>query len=96
MLPLDPVNLLYCILVWYIYTIYFSGKLGPGGEYTLKLKMVMTLFLAHLSRRLTGELIVYKGIRRPSVGRPSVRRPSTFSNDISSEAVRRILSILHI
>ena len=24
-------------------------------------------FLAHLSRRLIGELIVYKGIRRPSV-----------------------------
>ena len=48
------------------------------------------IFLAHLSRRLTGELIVYTGIRRPSV------RPTTFSNDISSEAVRRILSILHI
>ena len=30
-------------------------------------------FLAHLSRRLTGELIVYKGIRRPS----SVVRPSS-------------------
>ena len=57
----------------------------------------LTVSLAHLSRRLTGELIVYKGIRRPSVvRRPSVRRPSTFSNDISSEAVRRILSILHI
>ena len=28
-------------------------------------------FLAHLSRRLIGELIVYEGIRRPSV-RPSV------------------------
>ena len=27
--------------------------------------------LAHLSRRLIGELIVYKGIRRPSVRRPS-------------------------
>ena len=51
----------------------------------------LCLFLAHLSRRLTGELIVYTGIRRPSV-----RRPSTFSNYISSEAVRRILSILHI
>ena len=47
-------------------------------------------FLAHLSRRLIGELIVYKGIRRPS----SVRL-STFSNDISSETVRPILSILH-
>ena len=37
-------------------------------------------FLAHLSRRLIGELIVYQwsGVRRPSVVRPSVvrrRRP---------------------
>ena len=31
-----------------------------------------TGFLAHLSRRLKGELIVYRSIRRPSV-RPSVR-----------------------
>ena len=37
-------------------------------------------FLAHLSRRLTGELIGYPWIRRPSV-RPS----STFSNIFSSE-----------
>ena len=52
-------------------------------------------FLAHLSRRLIGELIVYTGIQRPSVvRRPSVR-PSTFSNDISSETVRPILSIIH-
>ena len=29
-------------------------------------------FLAHLSRRLKGELIVYRSIRRPSI-RPSVR-----------------------
>ena len=49
------------------------------------------LLLAHLSRRLIGELIVYEGIRRPSVV-----RPSTFSNDISSEAVRPILLIFHI
>ena len=47
-------------------------------------------FLAHLSRRLTGELIGYPWIRRPSVRRrPSasvVRRPSsTFSNIFSSE-----------
>ena len=49
-------------------------------------------FIAHLSRRLIGELIVYKGIRRPSV----VRRLSTFSNDISSEALRPILFIFHI
>ena len=30
-------------------------------------------FLAHLSRRLMGELIVYQSLRRPSVVRPSVR-----------------------
>ena len=47
-------------------------------------------FLAHLRRRLIGELIVQAGIRRPSV------RPSTFSNDFSSEAVKPILSISHI
>ena len=44
-------------------------------------------FLAHLSRRLTGELIGYPWIRRPSV-RPSsssVRCLSTFSNVFSSE-----------
>ena len=41
-------------------------------------------FLAHLSRRLTGELIGYPWIRRPSVRRR--RRPSsTFSNIFSSE-----------
>ena len=39
-------------------------------------------FLAHLSRRLTGELIGYPWIRRPS---SSVRRPFTFSNIFSSE-----------
>ena len=59
---------------------------------------IIAYFLAHLSRRLIGELIVYTGIRRPSsVRRPSVvLRPSTFSNDISSEAVGQILSIFHI
>ena len=76
--PLDPGNPLYCILIWYIDTKYVSGKLGPGGEHTSKLKKVMTLFLAHRSRRLTGELIGYPWIRRPS---SSVRRrPFTFSN----------------
>ena len=32
---------------------------GSGGDFKR--------FLAHLSRRLIGELLVYKGIRRPSV-----------------------------
>ena len=53
-------------------------------------------FLARLSRRLIGELIVYTDIRHPSVRRLSSARPSIFSNDVSSEAVRTILSILHI
>ena len=39
-------------------------------------------FLAHLSRRLTGELIGYPWIRRPS---SVVVRPFTFSNIFSSE-----------
>ena len=45
----------------------------------------MSHLLAHLSR--IGKIIVYEGIRRPSVRPSSVRRLSTFSNDISSEAV---------
>ena len=51
-------------------------------------KKIFEGFLAHRSRRLTGELIGYPWIRRPSV-HPSasvVRRPSsTFSNIFSSE-----------
>ena len=46
--PLDPANPYYCILIWYIDTTYVSGKLGPGGEHTSKLKMVMTLFFKYL------------------------------------------------
>ena len=69
-------------------------------DFTWHLKLhldCMPVLLAHLSRRLIGELLVYKGIRRLSVVRPSVvRRLSTFSNDISSEAVRPILFIFHI
>ena len=42
------------------------------------------LFLAHLSRRLKGELIGYPWIRRPSSVRRR-RRPFTFSNIFSSE-----------
>ena len=45
-------------------------------------KVPTNVFLAHLSRRLIGELIVYRSSRRPCV-RPSVRpcvRPFTISN----------------
>ena len=42
------------------------------------------ILLAHLSRRLTGELLGYPWIRRPSVVDVPVR-PFTFSNIFSSE-----------
>ena len=45
-------------------------------------KLFYLRFLAHLSRRLTGELIGYPWIPRPS---SSVCRPFTFSNVFSSE-----------
>ena len=51
------------------------------------------LFLAHLSRRLTGELIVYPC----SVVRPSVVRPSfTISKIFSSETAWQIKAKLHV
>ena len=51
-------------------------------------------FLAHLSRRLIGELIVYpwSGVRRPSV----VRRPSTFSNVFFSKTARPIKAKFYV
>ena len=55
-------------------------------------------FLAHLSRRLIGELIVYpcSGVR-PSSVRPSVVRPSsTISKIFFSETAGPIVLILHI
>ena len=45
-----------------------------------------SVFLAHLSRRLMGELIVYRSSRRPSV-RPSVC-PFTLSNVYISKTSR--------
>ena len=47
--------------------------------------IVFFLFLAHLSRRLTGELIGYPWIRRPSSVVRRRRPSSTFSNIFSSE-----------
>ena len=63
-----------------------------------KIKLMRHIFLAHLSRRLTGELIVYpcSGVRRPS----SVvvrRRPSfTISKIFSSETAWPIKAKLHV
>ena len=49
-------------------------------------------FLAHLSRRLRGELLVYQWLLRPS----SVGRPSTFSNIFSSETAGPIELKFHM
>ena len=38
----------------------------PSGDQIAKL-VEISVFLAHLNRRLIGELIVYEGTRRPSV-----------------------------
>ena len=43
-----------------------------SGVLHVSIYLLLHSFLAHLSRRLIGELIVYEGIRCPSVVRPSV------------------------
>ena len=56
-----------------------------GGTLVLIASVPGHCLLAHLSRRLIGELIVYGGIRRPS----SVLRLSTYLNDFSTKTVGR-------
>ena len=51
--------------------------------------------LAHLSRRLTGELIGYPWIRRPSSS-VCVVRPFTFSNIFSSETAWQIKAKFYV
>ena len=58
---------------------------------SLPSKCLLGLFLAHLSRRLMGELIVYQ-----SLWRPSSVRPSTISNIFSSETTGPINFKLHM
>ena len=70
-----------------------------GGSYIEGVRMnpPETKLLAHLSRRLTGELIVYpcSGVR-PSSVRPSVRPSSTISKIFSSETTWPIKAKLHV
>ena len=56
------------------------------------------IFLAHLSRRLIGELIVYpcSGVRPSVVRRPSVCPSSTISKIFFSETAGPIVLIFHI
>ena len=74
-----------------------SNKFKAPGQMhlTTKISSVGSVFLAHLSRRLMGELIVYQSLRRPSV-RPSVVRPSSFSNIFSSEPTGPIKLKFHM
>ena len=63
---------------------YDTFKCGLNGKVKVKFNVkyekivqkrliaLLSFLLAHLSRRLIGELIVYEGIRRPSVIRPFV------------------------
>ena len=53
------------------------------------------MFLAHLSRRVMGELIVYQSLRHASIRRASVCL-STFSNIFSSETTGPIKLKLHM
>ena len=55
-----------------------------------------SIFLAHRSRRLTGELKGYPWIRRPSIVRPSSVRPFTFSNIFSSETALPIKAKFYV
>ena len=72
----------------------YSGPDWTGHWYTLTCAPQL---LAHLSRRLMGELLVYQSLRRPSVVcRPSSVRPSTISNIFSSETTGPIKFKFHM
>ena len=71
------------------------GDLASDDIITLANSLDLKIFLAHLSRRLMGELIVYQSLRRPSV-RPSSVCPSTFSNIFSSETTGPIQLKFHM
>ena len=63
-----------------------------GGMMVVVLFFLLLFFLARLSRRLTGELIVY-----PCSGVQRHRRPSfTFSKIFSSETTGPIKAKLHV
>ena len=47
--------------------LYKVDKISSVSEKTINQNTFFTILLAHLSRRLKGELIVYRSIRRPCV-----------------------------
>ena len=62
--------------------------------YTNKQLSILLGFLAHLSRRLIGELIVYQWLRRPSV-RPSVRPSSVVRQHFQTSSSLKLLGQLN-
>ena len=78
----------------YFSKLYKRQKHNVRGLSQKFVDMACFLFLAHLSRRLTGELIGYPWIRRPSAS--VVRRPFTFSNIFSSETARPIKAKFYV
>ena len=74
---------------------YLFPNIKPSRRKKVVLKLASTRnFLAHLSRRLTGELIGYPWIWRPSSS--SVVRPSTFSNIFFSETALPIKAKFYV
>ena len=73
---------------------YSSHRLKMGKEEIDNFSVSLAIFgfLAHLSRRLRGELIVYRSSRRPSVRawvRPWVRPCAHFQTGISPRPMGR-------
>ena len=76
------------LLSFVLFTHYWYLFITGIIEYRTQTNNKIIILLAHLSRRLIGELIVYQwsGVRRPSVVRPSVvRRRPQCSNIFFSE-----------
>ena len=63
-----------CLVLLMLSRLFIAALWLPAGKgLTSWLLLVMFIvFLAHLSRRLRGELLVYQWLRRPSSVRPSV------------------------
>ena len=79
--------------------LFSKGHNSEKGHNSDMKKNTGQLFLAHLSRRLIGELIVYpcSGVRPSVVRRPSSVRPSsTISKIFFSETAGPIVLILHL
>ena len=66
-------------------------QVGQNKQRSQSLTMA-SLFLAHLSRRLMGELIVYQSLRRPSV-RPQFQTSSPLKplGQLTSNYIWRLL-----